>query len=210
MADKPARIGSVGTTRARIIDLIRRTPTTAMEIARQLELSYNAVRGHLDALQRDGMVRPAGERRGETRPSALYEISPGAHEALSRAYVPFASQLVRTLSERLPDEELDVIMRDVGDRLAAEWPRPTGTLAERVEQAAALLQELGAPNEVERVGDGFRICGFGCALAAAVHGRPHVCHAMETLLAALLDAQVHECCDRGAKPRCCFAIEGAP
>jgi predicted ArsR family transcriptional regulator len=208
MADKPARLGSLGATRARIIDLIRREPTTISEIARQLELSYNAVRGHLDALQRDGIVRPAGERRGETRPSALYELSPGAHEVLSRAYMPFASQLVRALSERLSDDELDALMRDVGDRLAAEWPRPTGTLAERVEQAAALLQELGAPNEVERVGDGFRIRGFGCSLAAAVHGQPHVCHAMETLLSTLLEARVRECCDRGAQPRCCFVIDG--
>jgi hypothetical protein len=34
-----------------------------------------------------------------------------------------------------------------------------------------------------------------------------VCHAMETLLGTLTDAQVTECCDRGERPRCCFMIE---
>jgi predicted ArsR family transcriptional regulator len=96
--------------------------------------------------------------------------------------MPFASHLVRSLSERLPERELDEIMRDVGRRLATEWPRAEGTVAERVEHASALLQELGAPNEIDRVEGTVRIRAFGCLLAAAVQGRPQACRAMEALL----------------------------
>ena len=92
-------------------------------------------------------------------------------------------------------------------RLAAEWPRPQGTLGERVENMSALLTELGAPNEVERTETGWRIQGFGCLLAATVHDRPHVCRAMESLLATLVSVPVRECCDRRDRPRCCFEIE---
>lgn len=206
---KPLDIGSLAGTRGRIIDLIRRSPTTVTEIAARLELTYNAVRGHLAALERDGLVRAGGVRRGGTRPSTVYELAPGVDDALSRAYMPFASHLVRALSERFPERELDEIMRDVGHRIAADWPRPLGTLTQRLESASALLQELGAPNEVERLNGTVRIRGFGCLLAAAVQGKPQVCRSMEALLTEFLETPVRECCDRGERPRCCFEIAAA-
>jgi predicted ArsR family transcriptional regulator len=201
---------SLAGTRARIIDLIRRSPTTVTDIATALDLTYNAVRGHLTALERDGLVRTGEPRRGGTRPAAVYELAPGVDDALSRAYMPFASHLVRTLSETLSERQLDDIMRVVGHRLSAEWPRPHGTVPERVESASALLQELGAPNEVRRRNGTLEIHGFGCLLAAAVHGKPHVCRAMEALLGAVIGEPVRECCDRGERPRCCFSIEVSP
>ena len=199
--------GAVKGTRGRIVDLIRRAPATASEISRELGLTYNAVRGHLASLERDGLIRSGGMRHGGTRPAALYELAPGIDDVLSRAYTPFAAQLVRTLADTLSEPTLDAIMRDVGRGLASQWPRARGSLKQRVERASALLQELGAPNEIEQARASFRIRGFGCLLAAAVQGQPHVCHAMETLLGTLTNAQVTECCDRGERPRCCFLIE---
>lgn len=200
---------SLAGTRGRIIDLIRRAPSSVTEIAAQLDLSYNAVRAHLTALERDGLVRRSGLRRGDTRPATLFELAPGVDDALSRAYMPFASHLVRALGERLGDVDLEDLMRDVGRRLASEWPRTRGPLPERVEAASELLQELGAPNEVERANGLMRIRGFGCLLAAAVSGQPHVCWAMESLLTEVIGAPVHECCNRGEHPRCCFEIANA-
>ena len=210
MSARTVKAGSLAGTRGRIIDLIRRSQPTATEIADQLELTYNAVRVHLTALERDGLIRKAGLRRGETRPSATYELAAGVEDALSRAYMPFASHLMRALGDRLPNQELTELMRDVGRRLAAEWPQPRGPVTQRVDEASALLQELGAPNEVQRSGHALRIRGFGCLLAAAVHGQPHVCHAMESLLGELVGAPVRECCERGAQPRCCFEISSEP
>lgn len=201
-------VGLAG-TRGRIIDLIRRSPSTATEIAVELDLTYNAVRGHLAGLERDGLIRTAEGRRGTTRPAAVYELAPGVEDALSKAYVPFAAHLVRALAERLPEAELSEIMRDVGRRLAGEFARPEGSIALRVAGASRLLQELGAPNEIERATDTVRIRGVGCLLAAAVHDQPHVCHAMESLLEELLETPVKECCERGDHPRCCFEIATA-
>ena len=210
MSARSVKPGALAGTRGRIIDLIRRSRPTATDIADQLELTYNAVRVHLTALERDGLIRKAGVRRGETRPSTTYELAPGVDDALSRAYMPFASHLMRALGDRLSDQDLTELMRDVGRRLAADWPRPRGAVAERVDEASALLQELGAPNEVERSEDALRIRGFGCLLAAAVHGQPHICRAMESLLGELVGAPVRECCERGAQPRCCFEISTEP
>lgn len=203
----PGRGGpSFAGTRGLIIDLIRREPSSVTAIARRLDLTYNAVRAHLTALERDGIIRRAGLQRGDTRPSMVYELASGVEDALSHAYMPFASHLVRALGERLSDAELEALMHEVGRRLGGEWPRTRGSLRERIEAASALLQELGAPNEIEASADVVRIRGMNCLLAAAVHGQPHVCHAMESLLEELIETPVRECCDRRDRPRCCFEI----
>jgi predicted ArsR family transcriptional regulator len=200
---QPQRLKS---TRERIIDLLRRSSLTANEIARHLGLTHNAVRDHLAALLREGLVQEAGRQRGVSRPAVVYEIIPDAEAVFSKAYIPFVAHLLRVLRERLPQSELDEIMHLVGQRFAAEWPRLRGDLAQRVEAASLLLEDLGALNTVEKSNGGLIIRGYGCLLSAAVHGRPEVCRAMESLLAELLEAPVRECCERGERPRCCFEV----
>ncbi len=195
-------------TRGRIIDLLRRSGLTANEIAARLGLTHNAVRGHLAALKREGFVREGGSRPSGTRPAVVYELVPDAEVGFSSAYIPFVAQLVRVLQERLRPASLDEVMREVGRGLATNWPRMHGSIAKRVEGASALLEELGAPNDVERLDGGFVIRNYSsCMLAQVVHGRPEVCRAIESLLTELLDVPVRECCERtGGRPRCCFEI----
>jgi DeoR family transcriptional regulator, suf operon transcriptional repressor len=199
------RTGLTG-TRARIAALLRREPLTAKEIAARLGLTHNAVRVHLAALQREGVVQESGMQPSASRPAVLYALAAAAEAQLSHAYIPFVAHLVRVLGERLPEAELDELMHVVGHRLAADLPRLRGDIAARVEAASALLEELGGANEVQRVNGTFVIRGHGCLLAAAIHGRPEVCRAMESLLSELVEAPVHECCERGERPRCCFEI----
>jgi len=193
-------------TRGQIVTLLRRSGLTANEIAAHLGLTHNAVRGHLAGLLREGLVREGGRQRGVSRPAVVYEIVPEAEAVFSKAYIPFVANLLRVLRERMPPGELDEIMHLVGRRFAAEWPRLRGELPQRVEAASMLLEELGALNSVERSNGGVIIRGYGCLLSAAVHGRPEVCRAMESLLAELLEVPVRECCERGERPRCCFEV----
>jgi len=201
-----ARTGTLKGTRGRIVELLRHSGLTANELAARLGLTHNAVRGHLAALGREGLVNEAGWRRGPSRPAVIYEVNPEAEASFSKAYVPFVAQLVRVLGERLEPGELEEVMHLVGRRIASEWPRLSGDLERRVEAASALLEDLGALNQSEKVDGGYIIEGRGCLLAAAVHGRPEVCRAMEGLLAELLEVPVRECCERGERPRCCFQI----
>jgi predicted ArsR family transcriptional regulator len=193
-------------TQARILQLLRTSALTANEIAAHLGLTHNAIRGHLATLQRNGVVREAGWRRGASRPAVTYEVVPEAEASFSKAYIPFVAHLMRVLQEQLPQSELDRVMHLVGRSLASEWPRLRGAFSDRVDAASALLADLGALNEVERQNGGLVIRGRNCLLAAAVHGRPEVCRAIQSLLADLLESPVRECCERGERPRCCFEI----
>lgn len=198
--------GSLEGTRGRIVSLLRRSTLTANEIAARLGLTHNAVRVQLTALQRDELVREGGLQSSATRPAVLYELAPAAELVLSRAYIPFIAQLVRVLGEQLPPEQLEDVMRATGRRLAAKWPRLQGDLRQRVAGAAQLLEELGAPSDIEESEAGLVIRGCGCVLSAAVQGQPEVCHSMEALLSELIRAPVRECCGRGDRPRCCFEV----
>jgi predicted ArsR family transcriptional regulator len=206
MPASPRQPHRLKSTREQIVTLLRRSGLTANQIGAHLGLTHNAVRGHLAALQREGLVREAGRQRGVSRPAVVYEVVPEAEAIFSRAYIPFVAHLLGVLRERMPPAELDEIMHLVGRRFASEWPRLRGDLPKRVEAASALLEELGALHTVEKLDGGLVIRGHACLLAAAVHGRPEVCRAMESLLAELIDAPVRECCERGERPRCCFEI----
>jgi predicted ArsR family transcriptional regulator len=206
-AASPGVLGLSG-TRARIVELLRRSPLSANEIAERIGKTHNAVRPHLVALGRAGLVQEAGTRRtGSSRPAMLYELAPRADAMLSRAYIPFIAHLLRVLGERMSEAELHALMHSVGRNLASEWPRLRGDLRQRVDAAQMLLAELGARTEVEETADGLVVRGYGCLLAEAVHGRPEVCRAVESLLGELVEAPVEECCERGERPRCCFRIE---
>jgi predicted ArsR family transcriptional regulator len=116
--------------------------------------------------------------------------------------------MLDALSERLPADALDDLLRDVGHRLAAGLPAPTGDLRGRVERAVALLGELGGLAGVQEQDGGFVIQGCSCPLAAAVEGHPQSCQIAETLLADVIGAPVRQTCDPEI-PRCRFEIGAA-
>jgi len=156
------------------------------------------------------LVRRTGRRQGATRPSQLFELTAEVEQLLSRAYVPFLSQLVEEFSGAMPPEKVEALLGRVGKSLAAalQVSPPVGNLETRVRAASALLnRELGALTHVERNGH-FRIQGAGCPLAAVTGKHRAVCVAIEKLVAEVVGTGVRECCDRSGRPRCCFEIQG--
>jgi predicted ArsR family transcriptional regulator len=196
--------------RGRIVTLLQHGGLTVDDIASRLELTANGVRAHLTGMERDGVVRRAGQRRGTTRPSSIFELTPEVQQMLSGAYVPMLIQLVRLLANNWPAADVDRLMRKVGKGLAAEVAAagPTGrTLRARVKAASDLMNDqLGAVTRVEENGH-FVIRGASCPLAALTGTHPAVCLAMESFVGELIgNAVVRECCDRGERPRCCFEV----
>ena len=201
------------TTRGRIVAMLRRHPASVEEIASALDISGNAVRGHLRGLEKDGLIRSPRTRRGVTRPSRLYELTPELEQLLSRAYMPLLGELVRLFATHESPERFDAIMREAGRGLARELAphRPSGDLGDRVHAAVDIMhRELGASTEVEKPNGHYVIRGHGCPIAALTGKHPGVCHAIESMLADMLGTRVHECCDRAERPRCCFEISEAP
>lgn len=199
-------------TRGQTVALLRRSGRTVDELAKALGLTNNGVRAHLATLERDGVVRQRGSVRpgsGGGKPAYVYELTPEAEDLFPKAYEPVLSYLLDVLSEGLGPKESEVLLRDVGRRIAAgRGILEDGVLA-RLEEAVAVLNELGGLAELEEHDRGFIIRGYSCPLAAVTPDHPEVCRMAEALVAEVTGVLVHERCDRGERPRCCFEVAAA-
>ena len=195
------------TTKGRILALLRRGGRTVEDLAGALGVSDNAVRPHLSALERDGIVRQRGTRPTGGKPATVYEVAPEAERLFTKAYIPVLTQLVGVLAERTTPAELEALLREVGRRLAAAKGPSSGSVRARAEAAATVLTELGGVVDVTDQGGRLALRGYSCPLADAVRAHPATCQAAESLVAEVVGAPVRERCDRSGRPRCCFEID---
>lgn len=193
-------------TRGQVVTLLRRASRTVEELAQALGLTDNAIRAHLAALERDGLVHQHGVRRGTGKPAYAYELTPEAERLFPKAYAPVLRQLLEVLAERLAPEELESALRTAGRRIAAGQSTPPGGLRTRLAAAVAVLNELGGLAELEERDGAIVIRGYSCPLADVVPGHPEVCKLAEALLAEVVGAPIRERCDRGERPRCQFDV----
>lgn len=195
-------------TRGQIVTILRGSPCTVEELAEKLELTDNAVRAHLATLERDGVVKQSGLRRGPRKPHFTYALTEDADKLFPKAYDALLNQLISVLKNRLQPDEIEAVLREVGRAVAAD--AATGrdaSLDSRVQNALKVLEAIGGAAEAEKHGDKIVIRSNGCPLAAAVSVHPEVCRLAETLVAEVVKAPVTELCERDGRPKCRFEID---
>jgi predicted ArsR family transcriptional regulator len=98
-------------------------------------------------------------------------------------------------------------MRELGQRLAGDVPRPSGDPRERIRGALKFLKKLGSVAEIIEENGKVVISSYGCPIAEAVTVDARLCIAMEVLLKELTGLPVVEHCDHGERPSCRFEIK---
>ena len=196
----------LGSTRGRIIALLRRGPRTVNELADDLSLTDNAIRTHLAALERDGLAAFAGVRRGVGKPAHLFALTDDAETLFPRAYGVVLRTVLDVVRRSRPAGEVDLLVAEVGRRLAEPFARAGGDARSRAEAAVAVLAEIGGVAEARVDGELVSIRGFGCPLREAVDDHPDVCRIAAALLTEVVGYEVTECCDRGEAPSCRFTF----
>lgn len=195
-------------TRGQIVTMLRGSSCTVDELAVKLELTDNAVRSHLATLERDGLVRQSGLRRGARKPHFTYILTDAADRLFPKAYDALLNQLISVLKGRLSPAEIEEVLREVGRAVAAQTPEEKDSNIEsRVRRAVKVLEAIGGSASVERQADKVVIKGNGCPLAAAVAVHPEVCSLAESLISEIVKAPVKEHCNREERPWCCFEID---
>lgn len=196
------------TTRGKIVDLLRRESRTVEDLARELELTRNAVRGHLTVLERDGLIRPAGHRRGSRRPAVVYALSPAGEARFSQAYAPLLKGLLDELSTQLDPAAFESLLRKAGRRLTprrATEPQPDEAAVATIR---SILAELGGTVESVTRNGKLTVRGVACPLADVTGTHAPVCCGIEALLSDATGRRVTERCERGpGRPRCVFDVE---
>jgi predicted ArsR family transcriptional regulator len=195
--------------RLAVIACVQRGSTTVNAIAESLSITDNAVRAHLTALERDGLIRRGGVRRsGQAgQPAAEYQLTSAGDIALSSAYPPALVALTKAIGERLDARAARSVFADAGRQLADTIPSDvTGSVAARATACAALIESLGGQVQIKHATGRATLVGTGCPLAAAVREEPGTCTIIEALLARHAGVRVVQHCDHGEHPRCRFEL----
>jgi predicted ArsR family transcriptional regulator len=195
-------------TRGRLIALLRRESHTVDDLASELHLTDNAVRAHLAALERDGIVRQSGVRRdgGVGKPAYAYELTADAEQFFPKPYAAVLSKLLDALAGQMTADDVVALLRRVGAQLAAAFPPGQGDSRTRLEAAAYALNQFGGLADLSVDEGGLALHGFSCPLAAVVPGKPDLCRLAEAFVSEVAGVPLSACCDRGAVPHCRFAL----
>jgi predicted ArsR family transcriptional regulator len=194
-----------------VLLFLRKGPSIVNELAEAFEVTDNAIRAHLYALEKEGLVQRAGTRKGRRRPHESYELTAKAQDMFSKGYAPVLDAVISTLGIKMGDKARKGFLREVGERIAAQnEPPENATASDRIEHALRLFEALGGEPVVEQLESECRIVGHGCPLSSAVRNHPEVCLIAESLLARLLRTGVKTECHHGASPHCRFLLEPLP
>ena len=199
-----------GETTSKLLHLLRRSRLTITALADALHLTDNAVRTHIAALERDGIVEHAGTHR-ETggKPARVYALTGEGEELFPKAYALVLGKLVEEIARVDGWEHATALLRGVGQRAASGAAAPADREG-RVAVAAAVLRSLGGDVEVHRTEQGYVLQGYGCPLSAVTAKHPEVCALAQTLVEEITGQPVTECCDRSGHPRCGFRVDDEP
>ena len=197
-----------GSTRGRIVALLRTGALTASELAQQLGLTDTAIRMHLSGLERDGLIRRAGLRRGAGKPAQFYELTQEAEQLYPKGFENVVRALLGAAAGELPPRRRERLVRAAGRHLAASLGEasPGATVEDRLTHALTAFGALGGMPEVERGLHGLVVSSASCPLAGVAAEHPEACTLLEEMLSVLLKAPLREACSRGASPRCTFLV----
>lgn len=195
-------------TRGRLIALLRRDTRTVDDLASALHLTDNAVRSHLAALERDGIVRQCGVRRdgGVGKPAFAYELTADAEQFFPKPYAAVLNEMLDALEGHLPPEELEKLLQRIGARLAREYPPGQGDARMRLVAAVDALNQIGGLAELDMDGGVLSLRGYSCPLAAVVPGHPGACRLAEAFVSEVAGVPVLERCKRETIPHCRFEL----
>lgn len=182
---------------------------TLEELAARLEVSRNAVRQHITALERDGLVTARGLRKGPRRPSRTYGLTDKGEEEFPRRYDLLAVSLLQALRHSLGDEATEGVLLTMVKEIAQRWlPRLEALEPEqRRGEVVKIMNRLGyRAHAAPEVGG---VAAVNCVYHRVARETRAVCRFDEALLSTLLGADVRlTACMAEGEGSCVFARLG--
>ena len=155
-----------------LVQLKMRGAASAAELARRLEVTPMAIRQHLAALEREGLVLHREERRRVGRPARVWRLTPRAAERFPDTHADLTLELIGAVRDVFGEEGLDRLIhaRSAHQRAsyAAMLPDEDAPIAERVAALAKLRRDEGYMADWSAEADGsFLLFENHCPICAA-------------------------------------------
>lgn len=173
------------TTRGKIVSELRRHgPASAADLARTFGLSPNAVRQQLMVLERDGLVAERSVRRGPTKPTYEFSLTPEADKLFPQGYDKMLTAVLRELRDQFGEAAVGRIF-DGLSRRAIERARLEVTAddpEQRVAQLTEMLRKTGVVAEYSLIDGGFALHEHSCPYSSAAKENPEVCQVIHHVI----------------------------
>jgi predicted ArsR family transcriptional regulator len=197
-----------GDTQRRLLETLQRFPAgrSVESLTADLGVTANAVRQHLTALERDGLVCHEAVPAPRGRPQFLYQLTQQGQEIFPRRYRELAVAVLAELAETLGPEALDRAMRRMGEHAA----EAAGLAGVSVPVTGRVMQQLGYDAKARSSTEsGEEIVARNCVFHKVAERYPAVCQFDLGFMEAATGRGVEhrECMVRGNSV-CRFAFVG--
>jgi predicted ArsR family transcriptional regulator len=182
--------------RRRLLELIKSGgPQTATELAQRLGVTPVAVRQHLQALEKDGLLVYVEERRPVGRPARRWSLGEAAEPFFPDSHREFAVGLIEAIDGAFGGEGLQRLVeervRQQIRRYRRRMPESKAPLEERVAALASLRNEEGYMTEWSADGqDCWVLAENHCPICAAAKVCGGLCAGEPALFQTILGPDV--------------------
>ncbi len=185
-----------GSRQEQILTILLATKTglSIDAIAEKLNISRNAVKQHMAALETKQLIKAGKFNLTKGRPSRSYILTEHGINYFTKQYSWFCNLLITELKEEMGSEALVALFQRLGTKIANSLaPQFTHqTAAEKTHTLGIILQNLGYQAEVSEQDGQMTISAINCVFHDLAQEHGELCEFDRTLIRTLLDNPVEQ------------------
>jgi predicted ArsR family transcriptional regulator len=184
-------------------------PRTIKQLQAELGVrSLNAVREQLTSLSAAGLITATTQRHGTGRPAHVYALSERAHALFPNGYDVLLRLLLDEIAAREGREQVQNLLRGVGERLADQFAGDAGELQERLDTLIEGSGARGTPITLHEANGTTTLHKYTCPYFELAKATDAVCGAEQHMIEQVLGRSV-ELTERlvDGYAGCCFVVQ---
>lgn len=189
----------LGPTQQRLLKLLNKNKKglTISDLTQLLEISRNAVKQHLTALEKNNLIRSGSLSKTAGRPVQSYVLTNEGKENFSRKYSWFAQILLENIRMEKGEIGLSKFLDKIGTEISDKYLPELNKLKlkARLNKAASILSELGYEAEIVSSKDKSEISKLeisNCVFQHLATSCPEICNFDLSLLSNLTGQKIEQ------------------
>lgn len=180
----------LGDTKRRILQSLLEGSKTATEIANKLQIQKSAVRGHLNSMQIQYLIKSYFKTERFGRPRRMYELTEKGHELFPRKYDIMLVPILKKLDEMDGQARLKRIIESITDDLSADLRdkidkvrknNSSKYLETSLKALNSISNDMGFVSSIIKEGDTYSILSQNCIVhKAALNYQDAICDGFHT------------------------------
>ncbi len=174
--------------------LATKTGLSIDHLAEQLAISRNAVKKHLDTLEKLNLVQTATLNITGGRPSRNYKLTNQGINYFTKQYAWFADLVLTEMKLEMGEQAFSQFMQRLGSKLGQTLAPQfiDKTASEKVEILASIMQNLGYQASVSQTDGCLTITAINCVFHDLAQEHKELCEFDRTLIRTLLGNPVEQ------------------